>query len=202
MKDTKFDPDKVYFTSDQHFGHENIIRFTGRPFSNAKEMNEALIENWNNTVPEDGIVFNLGDVCFGSSHVWNNNLSQLHGRHFLIMGNHDFKNYRSSYSKYFEHTALEMYIRVDNVSIYLNHHPLLCFGGSFKKEHDVWNLFGHVHSGPNNPKGKDIPRLKMLFPTQYDVGVDNNDFRPVSFWKVKEIIEKQVRESETLPPGT
>jgi hypothetical protein len=50
-----------------------------------------------------------------------------------------------------------------------------------------------VHTSKNNT-GKDKSRLQMLFPTQYDVGVDNNDFTPVSFAQVKAIIEKQADE--------
>jgi calcineurin-like phosphoesterase family protein len=49
-----------------------------------------------------------------------------------------------------------------------------------------------VHSGPYSTSGKDIQRCRILFPTQYDVGVDNNNFTPVSFWEVKEKIEKQI----------
>lgn len=43
-----------------------------------------------------------------------------------------------------------------------------------------------------NNTGKDAPRLSMLLPTQYDVGVDNNDFTPVFFAQVKAIIGKQI----------
>lgn len=46
--------------------------------------------------------------------------------------------------------------------------------------------------------GIDAPRLTMLFPTQYDVGVDNNNFTPVSFYQVKAIIEKQIEEFEKV----
>ena len=53
--------------------------------------------------------------------------------------------------------------------------------------------FGHVHSGPMSNTGLDHPRLQYLFPRQYDVGVDNNDVRPVSFAEVSEKIEAQVR---------
>ena len=56
-----------------------------------------------------------------------------------------------------------------------------------------WQLFGHVHTSKNNT-GKDASRLNMLFPTQYDVGVDNNNFTPVSFDQVKTIIQKQVEQ--------
>lgn len=194
MKEYKFNPDKVYFTSDLHCGHKNIIEYSHRPFKDVEEMNETLINNWNNTVPEDGIVFDLGDFAIGGSKVWNDALSRLHGKHYLIMGNHCMKNYRESYSKYFELVAQQMYIQVDDVSIYLNHFPFLCFGGAYREQHNVWNLFGHIHSGPNAQDGKDLSRLHMLFPTQYDVGVDNNDYKPVSFWKVKQIIEKQIQE--------
>ena len=46
----KFDGNKVFFTSDTHFYHANIINFCKRPFANVETMNEALIENWNAVV--------------------------------------------------------------------------------------------------------------------------------------------------------
>ena len=87
---------------------------------------------------------------------------------------------------------MQMYIEVDKQKIYLNHCPFLCYSGSYD---DTWQLFGHVHTSRNNT-GKDKPRLQMLFSTQYDVGVDHNDFTPVSFARVKAIIEKQVELSK------
>ena len=72
------------------------------------------------------------------------------------------------------------------------------FDGSrvfFGSYNGTWQLFGHVHTSRNNT-GKDAPRLSMLLPTQYDVGVDNNDFTPVSFVQVKAIIEKQIEQSK------
>lgn len=56
----KFDGSKVYFTSDTHFYHSNIIDFCKRPFKNVEDMNETLIENWNRVVGQDDIVFHLG----------------------------------------------------------------------------------------------------------------------------------------------
>ena len=87
---------------------------------------------------------------------------------------------------------MQMYIEADKQKIYLNHCPFLCYGGSYN---GTWQLFGHVHTSRHNT-GKDAPRLKMLFPTQYDVGVDNNDFTPVSFARVKAIKEKQIEQSK------
>ena len=185
----KFDTDQVWFTSDTHFGHENIIRYCGRPFRNAEEMNAELIRRWRETVPDDGIVFHLGDFAHGGSRLWNDILCTLTGRKYLILGNHDIKNLRQGYMNRFEFVTQQMTIRVSGQHIVLNHNPFLCYGGSYR---DVWQLFGHVHSGPFSHTGLDHPRLKMLFPFQYDVGVDNNDFRPVSFAEVKSKIEAQV----------
>ena len=145
-----FDGSRVFFTSDTHFNHTNIIRFCDRPFGSTEEMNEKLI------------------------------------------GNHDLKNMKQGFIGRFEHVAMEMRIEIGKQKIYLNHYPFLCFEGGYK---DVWQLFGHVHTRKNNT-GIDAGRLQYLYPTQYDVGVDNNDFMPVSFEQVKKIIEKQVKESK------
>lgn len=62
----KFDCNKVFFTSDCHFDHANIIKYCSRPFESADEMNRQLILNWNKVVQWDDTVFILGDFCFGS----------------------------------------------------------------------------------------------------------------------------------------
>ena len=185
----KLQPENVWFTSDTHFGHENIIRFCNRPFINAAEMNAELIRRWRETVPDDGIIFHLGDFAHDSSRLWNDILNALPGHKYLILGNHDMKAIRQGFMSHFELVTQQMTIRVGGQAIVLNHNPFLCYGGSYR---DVWQLFGHVHSGPASHTGLDHPRLKMLFPRQYDVGVDNNDYRPISFADVKAKIEAQV----------
>lgn len=189
----EFSPDNIYFTSDTHFCHENIIRFCNRPFETIEEMNAELVRRWNETVPEDGIVFHLGDFCFGGSASWNHFLDRLNGKIYLILGNHDIKNIKEGYMDRFEIVTQQMIIKVEEQTIILNHNPFLCYGGSYR---DVWQLFGHVHSGPLSKSGLDSPRLTMLFPRQYDVGVDNNDYRPVTYKQLKTIIEWRVAEAE------
>lgn len=156
-----------------------------------EDMNETLIANWNKAVGTDDIVFHLGDFCLGDSGKWNRLLDKLNGKIYLILGNHDLRNFRKSYAERFESVAMQMNIEVGEQKICLNHYPFLCYEGSYDY---TWQLFGHVHTSKYNI-GKDAPRLRMLFPTQYDVGVDNNDFTPVSFAQVKEIIEKQIGQS-------
>ena len=192
MKGYRFEEDRVFFTSDTHFNHTNIIGFCNRPFKNVEEMNETMIANWNKVVGVDDFVFHLGDFCLGGSAEWNKILDRLNGKIILIMGNHDIKNIRQGFMYRFEEVLMQMHIEVGKQKIYLNHCPFLCYGGAYK---DTWQLFGHVHTSKRNT-GLDASRLSMLFPRQYDVGVDNNDFTPVSFAQVKSIIQKQVEKSK------
>lgn len=191
------DGSKVFFTSDTHWGHGNIIKFCDRPFKDVEEMNYKLIENWNKKVPQDGLVFHLGDFAWGGSDMWKNIRQQLNGEIILIKGNHDQKNMSSTAEQtLFKHSAWQMLIEVEGRKVLLNHFPFLCYAGVYRDPKGlVYNLFGHVHSGPGK-KGEDIPRLIHTFPTQYDVGVDNNDYEPISWYEVNEKIQKQLLKSK------
>lgn len=193
MKHTKYsDGSKVFFTSDTHFFHDNILKFCNRPFANVEEMNNYIIEKWNEKVPEDGIVYHLGDFGFGTTSRLVYLLRKLNGEIHLITGNHDRKQLKDRvFETSFASVAQQRYIYVEDQAMYLNHCPLLCFDGVYRSK-PTWQLFGHVHSGPNSQDGLDIPRLEMLFPTQYDVGVDNNNFTPISFYEIKDIINKRL----------
>lgn len=189
MKGIKYiDGSNVFFTSDTHFNHENIIKFCNRPFSSIDEMNDFIISEWNKKVPENGIVYHLGDFGFGTTSKLIRLRNLLNGEIHLIVGNHDRKQLKDKiFTNCFESISQQLYIYVENQAIYLNHCPFLCYDGVYRKN-KTWQLFGHVHSGPNSNKGLDTPRLNMLFPTQYDVGVDNNNFSPISFYELKNII--------------
>ena len=190
----KFNAEHTFFTSDTHFNHANIIKFCNRPFKDVEQMNEVMITNWNNAISKDDTVFHLGDFCLGGAAEWTKILDRLNGKIYLIMGNHDLKNIRQGFISRFEHVAMQMHIVVGKQRIYLCHYPFLCFEGSYK---DVWQLFGHVHTRRNNT-GNDAERLQFLYPTQYDVGVDNNGFAPVSFGQVKRIINKQTEQTKVV----
>lgn len=181
--------EKVWFTADTHFGHKNIIRYCQRPFVDVEEMNRALIENWNSVVSPDDLVFHLGDFSVGGAAEWTSLLNKLNGEIFLILGNHDMNNVDQGFMRRFKRVSMQMLISIGKQRIYLNHYPILCYGGAYR---NTWQLFGHVHTNQQNT-GLDSPRLKQLFPTQYDVGVDNNNYHPVSFEKVSEIIQQQIK---------
>lgn len=186
----------LWFTSDLHFSHANILRFCNRPFRDTDHMNAMLIKNWNERVAPEDIIFILGDFAWGGSTVWTNILNQLNGHKYLIIGNHDEKNLRQNYSKYFDWIGYQMHLQIEGRSVYLNHYPFLCYGGSYRNpDNAVWQLYGHVHS-KEGQTGQDKERLKYLFPYQYDVGVDNNNYTPVSWDEIKTIINKQVENAQ------
>lgn len=80
----------VFFTSDLHFRHGNIIKYCNRPFETVQEQTEKLIENWNKTVPDTATVFILGDFAFATKNQQRTILQRLTGKKYLILGNHKF----------------------------------------------------------------------------------------------------------------
>jgi calcineurin-like phosphoesterase family protein len=75
--------DRVWFTADHHFGHENIIKFCNRPFASAQEMDEAMIERWNSVVKPDDKVYHLGDFTLNNAAAADHYFKQLNGRIYV-----------------------------------------------------------------------------------------------------------------------
>lgn len=200
--DFKFeDGSKIFFTSDTHFGHTNILGFCNRPFDNVEEMNLKMIKNWNDKVPVDGLVFHLGDFAWGGYPFWKQIREQLNGHIILIKGNHDEKNMTPTASQeLFDHVAFQMKIRVEGRGVYLNHVPFLCYGGTYRDPKGlVFQCHGHVHLSKTHANGLDIDRvLKYEFPTQYDVGVDFNNYTPISWEELNYKIQKQIETKENM----
>ena len=189
---TEQDAEKMFFTSDTHFLHENIIKYCKRPFDSIEEHDNELIRRWNEKVPKDGIVFHLGDVAFGNPERVNEILKQLNGKIYLVIGNHDWRRIVNEHNWRFELMTQQINMKIGKRHIILNHYPMLCFSGSWRGEEATYQLFGHVHTSPYTDEGVDQSRMKMLFTSQYDVGVDNNDFTPVSWKEVDQIINNQM----------
>mgnify|MGYP003541116297 CR=1 FL=1 len=194
---TKYPESGIFFTSDTHFGHSKIIDYCKRPFSSIEEHDKVLIQNWNNTVGQDDTIFHLGDFAYGNSQFIANIIKQLNGNIILIKGNHDLRNINPALYNIFSDVVYQARILIDKQTVYLNHFPFLCFEHGdinlYKNNYSI-QLFGHVHSGPLT-SSKDVSRLNILFPTQYDVGVDNNNYTPISWADVKNKIKQQINKS-------
>ena len=194
---TKYPESGIFFTSDTHFGHSKIIDYCKRPFSSIEEHDKTLIQNWNNVVGQDDTVFHLGDFAYGNSQFVSNIIKQLNGNIILIKGNHDLRNMNPTLYNIFSDAVYQARILIDKQTVYLNHFPFLCFDHGdinlYKDNYSI-QLFGHVHSGPLT-SSEDVNRLNILFPTQYDVGVDNNNYTPISWTDVKNKIRQQINKS-------
>jgi calcineurin-like phosphoesterase family protein len=181
----------LYFTSDLHLMHSKIIEHCSRPFKNSHEMNTALVENWNNKVPSTGIVFVTGDFCFGGKSNWRYFIHKLNGFIWMIPGNHDKSLVEPIEGKYDVHEGfMNIKVREEEFKhkeqyVTLCHYPMLSW---YQSHRDSWQLHGHVHTGPNSTsKEKDLPYRRF----QHDIGVDNNEFTPLSWQDIKDIMRKR-----------
>jgi len=165
----------VFFISDQHFYHKNVIKYCDRPFFDVDEMNEVMIKRWNAKVTNKDIVYNLGDFSFYKT---GEILDRLNGQKILIRGDHDKDCVKESYKSKWRaiHHSGQFHLKLqqfNNAEIFLNHYCMR----SWKKSHwNVWHLYGH-HHGRLDPIGK-----------SWDVGVDVNNFEPLSFDEIKKIM--------------
>ena len=130
----------IYFTSDTHFFHVNIIKYCGRPFLNVDMMNEALIEKWNRRVSPEDTVYHLGDVSFGKFENTQKIIKRLNGKKILIKGNHD-RSHEKMIEMGFQESYSELFLETSKGLAYLHHEPM---GNLYRKNAD-FQLCGHVH---------------------------------------------------------
>ena len=188
---------RCWFTSDPHFSHSNIMVFCNRPWTNIQDMNEGLIENWNDVVGDNDIVFVLGDVSWNKDpHDMKRIIERLNGSHiFILPGNHDTKEQFTKIGKRAElisDTALVFISGIDEDKptreheFMISHFPLATWP-HFRR--GVINLHGHIHSGPRSHNEIDQPGFDLILKKNltYDVGVDNNDYKPI---EIRDILNK------------
>jgi len=79
----------IFFTSDTHLGHANIIKYCDRPFRDTDHMDEVIIQRWNETVSPEDTVFHLGDIALGPIDKSLPKVARLNGYKIAVLGNHD-----------------------------------------------------------------------------------------------------------------
>lgn len=177
----------VFFTSDLHLGHKNIIEYSKCPFKDVEEMDEMLVKNWNDVVRPGDRVYLLGDFYLGRAD--DEGLAaagfakRLMGQKYMIWGNHDKRIRRSKAFQAFQDEFIWCkdldQIEVDSQKIILCHFAMLTWNQSHRGS---WMLHGHSHGSlPDDPCA-----LRL------DVGVDADwDYAPASFEQVQERMSKK-----------
>jgi len=182
----------VFLTSDTHFGHAGVCRFTTatgeklRPWTDPAEMDEEMVKRWNETVKPNDKVYHLGDVVINRKALIT--MSRLNGDKVLIKGNHDIFDL-SEFTPYFRdirgyHVMNGMILS----HIPINDNQMGRFGT---------NIHGHLHSNRvMKATGFDQETGKIVYGDEIDpryisVCVEQTDFRPILFEEVQKRIIDQ-----------
>lgn len=164
----------LWFISDTHFRHANMLLFRRedgsplRDFSSVEEMDETIIERWNNVVRPSDHIWHLGDLTMlRGNHLRTIDYSimgRLNGHKRLILGNHDHGS-PEWYAKWFE--KIRGSHRIDRELLF-SHFPL--HPGSIPAK--CFNIHGHTHAQPSS-----LPYL--------NISVEMTDYRPISLDEIK-----------------
>lgn len=193
----------IFFISDTHFGHENMLHFTNysgermRPFDSIEELDELMIENWNKMVGPNDKIYHLGDVVY---HCGNRDqiLSRLNGDKVLIKGNHD-RGQLKWFAKYFRDIRGTEHIDGNYLLSHFPVHP-------DSKGRFVRNLHGHIHA---QTVMKKIPIVDEYGYPQFErepdlwyrnCCVEVNNYSPIPFEVIKEETEKLIKDGVIIIP--
>ncbi len=178
----------IWFTSDWHIGHKNIIEYCSRPFRNVEEMTEGLVARHNAVVRDDDDVYHVGDVALNDKHIAPL-LARLNGRKHLVPGNHDrchpcHKGWARDRRRYLSWGFVEVEAMLRLGEFDVCHLPYSADRAERMRyaewrpvDEGRWLLHGHVHS----------PQWERVRERQIDVGVDAWDYTPVSIDRLCEI---------------
>lgn len=154
-----------FFTADEHYGHKNILQYCRRPFASVEEMDQELIRRHNEVVGTDDTVIHAGDFTLLKKAEAQGYMRQLRGHHSFLRGSHD---------RWLGNTPPTMLeLTIEGQFIVVCHYAMRVWPRS---HYNSWQLYGHSH-GKLDPIGK-----------QWDIGVDNNNFCPVSFEQLRAIM--------------
>ncbi len=158
----------TFVTSDEHYGHNNIIRLSNRPFASVGEMNKAIVDNHNKVVGDSDLTIHLGDFLWSGS--FYEYVSKLNGFHIFLKGNHDRnvpKPGKHSIGTCHKYEVLENQIyqlTINGKIMVFCHYPILEWNGYYRGS---VHYYGHTH--------KDLKYDKNAI----HAGVDTNNFQPV-----------------------
>ena len=180
----------IYLTSDNHFYHTRIIKYSNRPFENVDEMNIKMIENWNSVVSKNDLVIHLGDFALAHFDISKNILENLNGHKIIIKGNHDRSikwllrlGFNRAYkSLSFENTKYGKLLFIHNPKKVSND----------KENYYNFIIHGHIHE----KKLSDFDYSEFKNIKKYiNVSVEQFNYKPI---KISEILKKFDRKDKNL----
>lgn len=140
-----------YYIADCHFFHETLNeKMDRRGFESVQAMNEYMVEKWNQKVRRNDEVVILGDFSWGNARETNELLQRLHGKLYMIEGNHDYFLKKSDF-------CLERFVWIKHYAemqdnqrkVVLCHYPVMCYNGQYRVDRKgnprTYMLYGHVH---------------------------------------------------------
>lgn len=145
----------IWVISDTHLNHENILDFRDnlgqkiRPFSSVSEMNERILDRWNERVKPGDKVYHLGDVAFGNKEDFKSLWPKFNGSKRLVVGNHDDIKFLSS-GGFFQ--KVSMWRTFPEYGLVLTHVPIHQGGLYTKGRKGLFNVHGHIHHN-KSPEG-------------------------------------------------
>ena len=154
-----------YYIADCHFFHA-VLNFAmdKRGFDTVEEMNEVMIERWNQKVRKNDEVVILGDFSWGKGEETNEVLRRLNGKLFLIQGNHDrFLKDKNFNLDRFEWVKQYAELSDEGRKVILSHYPMPFYNYQYRLDDDgkpkSYMLYGHVHDTPDEQLMLKIQKL-------------------------------------------
>ena len=182
---------KVFMTSDLHFCHDREFLYKPRGFDTIWEMNETIVNNWNNVVNMGDQIFVLGDLMLNDNDTGMKLIKQLKGDIHVVRGNHDTDTRMQLYNDCYNIVEITegQFLKYGKYHFYLNHFPT--YTSNLEKDsslkHHLINLFGHTHQ--KSKFYNDIPFM-------YNVGLDAHNNNLVLIDDIIQDIKDKIKECE------
>jgi calcineurin-like phosphoesterase family protein len=193
-------PELKFAISDLHLFHNNILKFTNRPYSSLDEMHQDIVDEWNDVIPKGAVVYHLGDLSFLKAKKMEDQkplyeiLNRLNGTIVFLKGNHDYSNYWKHHKeaveagllkngRYFEDSPYkEVRVRCEKIKtkFVMCHYPIISWN---MQHHGSIHIHGHCHNSLNHNLGRAM-----------DVGLDallenHHHVHPINFMDVVDVLD-------------
>jgi len=187
---------EIFITSDLHFCHNKPFLYEPRGFISIEEMNEAIVERWNEVVKPNDTIYNLGDFAMNDVDAAISYIQRLNGNIMWIAGNHDSKMkidkiLGACWEQELSYAGYADMLKIHKFNFYLSHYPTLTSNmDDIGLRHRVISLHGHTHQNTN-----------FLYPDNpfiYHVGVDSHNCYPVNIEEVITDIKNRYYEISRL----